>query len=405
MAERTLDPVRLSNRWSLIFAAVGHFYFHFFTAMYFTIVLGLGDSFDRPFHELIELWTLGALLVGLAALPAGKLADMFGAAKVMAVFFVGMGAACVGAGSVTGPTGLMIMLAGIGLFGSIYHPVGIPWVIRSSPSATGKMLAINGVFGGLGAAAAGSVAGMFVDVFGWRTAFWVPGAVCIASGLHLWWYIATGRVVESTGSTASDVGHSRSEAIRGFSVLLVSMFIAGIIYHATQAVLPKLFTERVPDFVQGSVFRAGILVTIVYGVAAVMQLVGGHLADRYPLKRVYVCCWLVQIGFLAALAGGAGLTVFATAILLATISTAQLPAENMLLARFTPERHHGLAFGLKFVLAFGAAPVAIEIVSVVRERTGDFFLLFAGLSAVTAFVFLVVLLLPSDRQVAVAPAE
>jgi len=405
MATTVPDPAAHSSRWSLIFAAVGHFYFHFFTAMYFTIVLGLGDSFDQPFHELIELWTLGALLVGLAALPAGKLADIFGPAKVMAVFFVGMGVACVGAGAVSGPTALMIMLAGVGLFGAIYHPVGIPWGIRNSSRATGKMLAVNGVFGGLGAAAAGSITGMLVELLGWRAAFWVPGAVCVASGLHLWWFIATGRVVEPTGSTASDGGHSRREAIRGFSVLLVSMFIAGIIYHATQAVLPKFFTERLPDFVDGSVFKAGVLVTIVYGVAAVMQLVGGHLADRYPLKRVYVICWMVQIGFLVMLAGGTGLTVFATAILLATISTAQLPAENMLLARFTPERHHGLAFGFKFVLAFGAAPLAIEIVSVVRERTGDFFMLFAGLSAVTAFVFLVVLLLPADRRVSIVAAE
>jgi len=405
MANLTADPAAYSSRWSLIFAAIGHFYFHFFTAMYFTIVLGLGDTFDQPFHELIELWTLGALLVGLAALPAGKLADMFGPAKVMAVFFVGMGIACVGAGAVSGPTALMIMLAGVGLFGAIYHPVGIPWVIRNSDTATGKMLAVNGVFGGLGAAAAGSITGMLVDVLGWRAAFWIPGAICVASGLHLWWYIFSGRVVEPTGSTAGEGGHSRGEAIRGFTVLLVSMFIAGIIYHATQAVLPKFFTERVPDFVEGSVFKAGVLVTIVYGVAAVMQLIGGHLADRYPLKRVYVICWLVQIGFLAALAGGTGLTVFATAILLATISTAQLPAENMLLARFTPERHHGLAFGLKFVLAFGAAPLAIEIVSFVRAQTGDFFMLFAGLSAVTAFVFLVVLLLPADRRMAVAAAE
>ena len=41
----------------------------------------------------------------------------------------------------------------------------------------------------------------------------------------------------------------------------------------------------------------------------------------------------------------------------------------------------------------------------IRERTGDFFMLFAGLSAVTAFVFLVVLLLPADRRAAMAAAE
>ena len=125
------------------------------------------------------------------------------------------------------------------------------------------------------------------------------------------------------------------------------------------------------------------------------------------MKRIYVLCWFVQIGFLAALAGATGLSAFVLAILLSTVSTGLLPAENMLLAKFTPSKHHGLAFGIKFVLAFGAAPLAMELIAIVRERTGDFFLLFVGMSIATAVVFVVALMLPPDRapKPAAVPAE
>ena len=42
-----------------------------FTAFYFVIALSLEADWGLPNHELVKLWALGSLLVGLAALPAG----------------------------------------------------------------------------------------------------------------------------------------------------------------------------------------------------------------------------------------------------------------------------------------------------------------------------------------------
>ncbi len=52
----------------LVFSSLGHCYMHLFTAFYFVIVLALEETRALPYHELIELWTLGSLMVGLAAL-------------------------------------------------------------------------------------------------------------------------------------------------------------------------------------------------------------------------------------------------------------------------------------------------------------------------------------------------
>ncbi len=59
-----------SSHLPLVFSSLGHCYMHLFTAFYFVIVLALEETWALPYHELIELWTLGSLMVGLAALPA-----------------------------------------------------------------------------------------------------------------------------------------------------------------------------------------------------------------------------------------------------------------------------------------------------------------------------------------------
>jgi len=85
-------------------------------------------------------------------------------------------------------------------------------------------------------------------------------------------------------------------------------------------------------------------------------------------------------------------------------NTGSLPAENMLLAAATPERRHGVAFGIKFVLAFGAAPVAIRLVAYINDVTGEFTSLFLILAAVGLGVVVASALLPKlQRPGAVAP--
>ena len=55
----------------LIFSSVGHAFMHMFAAFYFVIVLAIEDDWQFSYDELINLWFLGSLLVGLGAIPSG----------------------------------------------------------------------------------------------------------------------------------------------------------------------------------------------------------------------------------------------------------------------------------------------------------------------------------------------
>ena len=393
-------------RLSLLFSSLGHFYIHMFTAFYFTIVLRLEAEWGIAFHELVELWFWGSLLVGLAALPAGWLGDRWSNPGMMVIYFIGLGAAAIACGLVSGPTGLLLGLSAIGLFAAIYHPIGIPWLLRSAKTHTGKIMAVNGVFGSLGAAAAGLVSGLLIDLSGWRAAFILPGICALATGLAMLWFVRAGRIADSLAGAETEQEAGRGGALRAIAILMIAMFVGGVIYHGTQTALPKLFAERLQDVLSSGTTGIGIAVAAVYTFGGAMQLIGGHLADRYPLKPVFVGAWCLEIVFLVILADATGLGVAGAAMLAVMANLGQIPAENMLIARYAPPRRHGLVFGLKFVVMFGAAPLSVALVSRLREATGGFEWLFYGLGVAALLISALALLLPAPgRSAAPVTAE
>jgi MFS family permease len=308
--------------------------------------------------------------------------------------FVGMGLACLVCSAADSPRGLFVGLSALGVFASIYHPVGIPWIVRSA-RASGRALGINGVFGGLGVALSGVVAGFLIDTAGWRAAFAIPGMVSVLAGVALGLCLRAGLLHDSEWAHEGATREGRSDRLRGFLLLLFTMFTLGFVFHASQIAFPKVFDLRLGDRLGEGALGVGLVVSVVYTAGSLMQFAGGYLADHFPLKRVYLGSLLLQAPALTAVAVATGLPLVISAALAVLLSTAALPSENLLLARFSPRRHQGLAFGLKFVLAFGAGPLAIGFVSTVTEATGGFNGVFLSLAGLAALACLTASALPS----------
>ena len=399
----------ISGKAVLIYSSVGHLMFHFMGVFFFTIVLALGPAWDAPFHELIKLWTPAIILTAVAALPAGWLGDRWSAPGIMVVFFIGMGVCAIAAGLTPERDYLWmtVALAGIGLFGSIYHPVGIPWVMRTA-KRQGESLGINGIFGSAGNAVAGLGVGGLIALNDWRAAFIVPGLLSVLFGFGLLYHWRRGTVGDRPMPKSSDAPPSKGDMVKVFFILMVTMFLAGVIYQATQFALPKLFETRLADSiaaVQGfadrlisqpgdSVFWVGVAVTSVYTVSGVMQYVAGRLADRMPVKLIYIGCFALQILSVALIGLLWDVPVILVAMLSAVLMVGSLPAESMMIGRYTPSRHHGIAFGSKFVLSFGAGPVAIWLISQVNEATGQLGWVFYILAMLAAVATMAAMLLP-----------
>ncbi|HYD69651.1 MFS transporter [Azospirillum sp.] len=387
----------LSARLSVGFSWIGHTLMHIVAALYLTVVLALEREWQLPYDELIRLWTLGALLIGLGAPLAGWLGDRWSDSRMMAVFYLMTGGGAIWAGLADGPDALWIGLAVLGLGASIYHPVGMSWMVKNATNR-GKSLGYLGLFGSIGVALAAVVAGGLTELWGWRSAFLIPGGICVALGLALAGCIAAGLIQDRKGDLKPQPKPSRGDVVRAFFVLSVTMVCAGLMFNAMQIVLPKLFEERLSDLVGGGTFGIGGLVTLVWLTASIPQLIGGHLADRYPLKRIYAICLLAQTPLMALLAVLGGVPLVGAAAMVVIASQVQIPAENLLLARYTPDKHRGLAFGAKFILSFGAGPVAVQMAAFFYERFHDFRELYGTLTALALVAFLAALLLPGERK-------
>ena len=393
------QPSHKNNVLALYFSSVGHFLFHYFAAMYFTIVLALArDWQDISYENLIALWTPASILFGLLALPVGRLADRWSGAKMMIVMFVGMGLACALCGLAQGSVSLMLLMATIGIFGAIYHPVGIPWLIRNSRGRTGVKLAVNGVFGGLGSAAAGGLTGILIAGFGWRWAFILPGLFCVTVGLIMLAFLLAGRLPRTAVDQSGAGGKDGKGNLPAFMLLMAPMFVIGLVYNVTQAAMPKLFEEGMATWLAGDIVRIGFAVTLVYVIGAAMQMIGGLLADRYSWKLIYGLGWLAQVPMLLLMASFGEAALFLAAMMLVVVNTGALPAENLMLSRFAPAEHQGLAFGVKFVLAFTSAPLAIWMIKISREWFGDFSGLLIGLGLMVALMIPLILFLPNERS-------
>ncbi|MGE5540588.1 MAG: MFS transporter [Gemmatimonas sp.] len=391
-----------SDRLSQAFAWIGHATMHCLTGLFLTAVLALEADWRLAYGDLIALWTAGAFLVGALAPFAGWLGDRWSNARMMTVFFIGAGASTIAAGLAQTPGQLGAALTALGVFAAIYHPVGMSWLVRTATNK-GVALGIWGVFGSTGVAIAGIVAGGLTALGGWRTALWIPGAAALAIGLVLLVCVALGWVVDGTRDRAPTAEPARGDVIRAFVVLSVTVFLGGLIYNATQIALPKAFAERAGAFLGGGVLGAGALFTAIYLIASLLQIPAGWLSDRYPPRLVYLGAFVLQAPFMALAAAATGLPFVFAAAAMVMANVAAIPAENVLMVRYTPSRWRGSMFGAKFVLSLGVAPVAVQLVAILHERTGDFVALFTTLALCSAGIVVAAMLLPREREAVAAP--
>ncbi len=392
-----MTPDTHSARLSLIFASVGHTYSHLFQPLYYVAVLTLEDELGLTHGETIQLAVLGGMLFGFGAPLAGWLGDRWGAVPMMSIYYIGTGAAMVLTGFAQAPWQIMAALGVTGLCASIYHPVGIAWLIRNAVNR-GTALGINGIFGGLGPAIAALTAGTIITLMGWRAVFIIPGVLILMTGAAFIYLVAKGTIVESRTDRAPNPPANKGDAVRVFSVLAFSMLCTGVIYQAMQSGLPKMFQLRLEDFLSGEVLGISTLVAAVFFIAGLMQVVGGWLADKTSPKYVYIGAFVVQVPLLIFLANAAGPLVIVFAVMMISANNGALPAENVILARYVPPSRRALAFGFKFVLAIGFSTLGVQLEAVLFDNTGEFYWLYMLLSGISLAGAFAALVLPRDRQ-------
>lgn len=387
---------RHSGFLTLTFSSVAHTFSHLFTLLYATVVLVLEREWGMGYDTLFALSIPMSVLFGAAALPAGWMGDKWSASGMMSLFFLGVGAFSILTGMADTPLTICLGLAGIGLFAAIYHPVGIPWLVRNAVNR-GRALGINGVFGSVGTAAAAIVAGLLADLWGWRAAFILPGAICLLVGVAFVWARQADLLLDRGDDLVPTAAPGKSDIWRVFWVMSATMLCTGLIFQATAFALPKVFETRLSGFFNDSMLGIGGMVTIVYTASALSQIVGGELADRYALRSVYAAVQWLQVPVIVGAMFLIHPALVPVAALMVSLNVAGQAAENSLLAKYTPPQWRGRAFGAKFVLTLGVSSLGVAVIPVIYRVTGTLDGLFILLAVAAAGAGLFALLLPRDK--------
>ena len=387
------------SKLTFTYAALGHLLMHMFAAFYFVIVLAIEDDWKLSYDELLNLWFLGSLLVGLGALPAGWISDRWSRSGMIAIMFIGLGISSLLCGLSGNKVSLFISLSLLGLFCAIYHPAGISWVVNTSKE-TGKALGFNNIFGGVGIGLGAFFAGVLIEQFNWQAAFMLPGLISLVVGLSLTYHLKSGKIsLKNISSEQFKDNPEKNQMLKIAIIMLLSITCLSFVYQILQTSLPKAIDIRLTDSLDLSTSDIGYIVAAIYIVSGLMNYVGGILTDKYSEKLIYSIGIIGQGVLLLLIVSLSNYWLIAISLAIVAFNSSILPAENLLLAKFSPEKYQSLVYGIKFIVSFTVGPIALIMISRSYDLTGEFGVLYLAFGFVMIIMFLIVLTLPVKKVI------
>ena len=370
----------------IAFINAAHLVTHYCLLILPTAVLTMavqGGAFGPDYGPILQLATGGFVLYGLLSLPQGWLAHKFGRKTLMTAFFLGAGASMVAAGLSDTPLSLMLALGAVGVFASIYHPIGTAMLVEAAGEKVGKTVGLNGVFGNIGVATAPVVTAFLAVQGGWRMAFIVPGALCL--GLGIAWSRMQLQTTEIRRGARPFPTIPPAVVRRAVIVLLMVAAVSGLVFNAFTLLLPKLMVERLAGDAS-LVPLAGLAAFLATICGALTQLTVGRLIDRTTLKRAFLPLALLLAPALFALSYAQGWVVLPIAGLVAAALFGQVTVNETMTARYISPALRARMYSVRFFVGFLGSAAAAPLIAVLYEHTGNLtnvLLVLAGFAVIT----------------------
>jgi len=387
------DPARVIG-----FVNAAHFIDHYAMLIFAAAVVVMGPELGLGYSELLPYATPGFIAFGAGSLLTGWLGDRWSRRHMMAIYFFGIGASMIAVGLVQTPWQLGAALLAIGLFASIYHPVGTAMLV-SYADKLGRSMGVNGVFGNLGVASSALATGVIAQFLGWRYAFIVPGIVTLMFGVAFM-RMVTHEDRSGHKQAAAQARVAKRDMWRVILALLIVVIAISTTFNAITVALPKLFAERLADLT-ASPALLGLIAAGVYVFGAMTQYTVGQLIDRHSLKAVSLPLALVlapSLYFAATLSNGP-LILLSILIVMATFG--QITVNDAIVGKYTTERWRSRAYAVRYFVGFTAAGASVALVAFLHAQ-GGFVTMLQAFGALCLLVIVAALVLPPEIQAAEA---
>ena len=385
----------------LLYLNFGHFTNHMLMLIFAKAAFSAGIDFgfgkDGAYTEMIPYGIPSLVLFGACAPLAALVADHWNRNGMLTVFFIGIGLSSILTGFAQSLLQIGFGLAFIGVFASIYHPVGIAMVIEGR-GKIGWRLGMNGVWGNMGVAAAPLVTGLIIAQFDWRMAFIIPGSVSILTGLG---FLVSGR---SVGTRTLEATQQEKELVGfapGWKRALVSLALVtaagGFVFGAMTFLIPRLFEVRMQG-ISEDIAVTGTLAALIYAVAAFAQLVVGRAIDKRNIKTVLIFIAAGQPLFLSLMAMQTDYTLFAVSLLAMGFVFGQIPITDALLSQYVPDQWRAKVLSIKFMINLVIGAFALMTARYLLSTGAGFETVMRVIAIAACFIVGAAILLPKRHD-------
>ena len=387
-----------------LFLNIGHFLDHFFILIFATAAaLSLVTEWQLSYAELIPYSMAGFIAFGLFSLPSGWLADNWSREGMILVFFVGIGLTSIGASTAQSPLEIAIWLFAVGIFASIYHPVGLALIAKGGKNM-GMDIAVNGVWGNMGVGFAAFITGLMIDYLGWRFAFWIPGVLSVIIGIAYFFNQKKNILVNFKNENKENTQKNNfsnlktSDELRSliFRVSMVVFFttaISSVIFQGTTFAIPKIFEERLSG-ITSSASVLGSLALFVFAIASFAQIIVGKLLDKIGPKRVFLIVALIQLTFFILFVDQYNWIALFVALMFMLGAFGQIPINDYMIGKMAKSDFRARVYAVRYVISFAVWVVVVPLISFVHLNYG-FDYLFYILAMCALSIIVAVMILPS----------
>lgn len=385
-----------------LISAVIHGLVHASVLLLPTLLGDLQRQFQVSLLDILAMANVMYLVFGMAAIPAGYLADRVGSRTMLFVAASGCGFALL---VLAGAPNYAVFCVGLGLLGlcaGLYHPSGLSLLSRSvAGGERGRAIGIHGVGGNFGEAVAPAWAALFAVYLGWRWGFIAAAALaftCAALVLSLPRAMAApgshGQIpfrvrMGAFGQTLRAFWHSRP-----LRWLLISTIASGFVYRGVLTFLPLHLANSA-----GGTLGASYLTSLVLVAGIIAQRFGGELADRLPRERLFLAEVALFVPVMLLLGLTSGLGLIALALCFGFLWYLAQPLANALAAAHSDSNDHGLLYGIQFAATFGVGSFATTLGGFLTASGGTS-LAFLGFGAVAILQLVAALALVRTTTIA-----
>jgi len=369
---------------------------HLMLLVFATAVAAIARDFGVGRWEDLMPYTTGAFVMfGIGSLPSGRLGDLWGRRAMMLVFFFGIGASALLIAATQNVWQLALALGLMGAFSSIYHPIGIPMLLRHA-ARPGITIGINGMVGNLGIAAAAISTGFFVQYTDWRTAFAVPGLISIACGIAFMRFAPT-----EDGAPASrsikQIELPPATRNRVFLVMTMLAITSSILFNFTTNGNGELLKARLPILVEQPALL-GMLLAVVYALSSLSQLAVGRMIDRFPIRNLMLGIIACQGPMFLLAAYSQGWMLYASMIVFMVLVFGSIPFTDAIIARYVDDSMRSRVSGVRLAVSFGVSSLAVWALGPAVKAAG-FGVALTVLGGVGICSFLITLQLPDETSI------